>query len=86
VLSAPEIEQLIVLAKQLPNRFPAILDAAGKAAPADIEFGFLDGELRLFQIRPFLDSDNARNNELLRELDAPLAARGTNVVSLDEIP
>lgn len=86
VLKPAEIAQLITLAKQLPDRFPAIIDAAGKPAPADIEFGFLDGELRLFQIRPFLDSDQARGNKLLRELDAPLATRKDSAVALDEQP
>ncbi len=86
VLVDGEIAQLIEFAKQLPDRFPAVIDASGKAAPADIEFGFLDGELRLFQIRPFLDSDRARGNDLLRQLDAPLANRASNTVSLEEIP
>lgn len=84
VLDDGDIEQLIALAKQLPSRFPAIVDAAGNAAPADIEFGFLDGELRLFQIRPFLDSDKAQNNELLRELDGRLAERADHPVELGQ--
>lgn len=86
VLVDDEIAQLIELAKQLPDRFPAMIDASGNAAPADIEFGFLDGELKLFQIRPFLDSERARGNDLLRQLDAPLVSRANNTVALDEVP
>jgi len=86
ILDDDEIAQLITFAKELPQRFPAIVDALGYAMPVDIEFGFLDGDLRLFQIRPFLDSDEARGNELLRELDAPLAAHAGATVALDEIP
>ena len=78
--------QLIQLAKELPVRFPAVLDASGNTTPADIEFGFLDGELKLFQIRPFLDSDLARGNELLRAIDAPLAQRAGVTVALDDVP
>ena len=53
VLKPHEIERLVKLARGLPQRFPAIRDAAGRPAPADIEFGFVGGKLRLFQIRPF---------------------------------
>lgn len=85
VLSDEDIAKLIVFAKELPHRFPAIVDAAGRSAPADIEFGFLDGELRLFQIRPFLDSDEAQENVLLQSLDAPLLENAQTIVPLDEL-
>jgi hypothetical protein len=86
VLRDDEVQQLVTLARDLPTRFPEVVNAAGKPAPADIEFGFLDGKLALFQIRPFLDSDKALGNAVLRELDAPLAARRALTVKLDEIP
>ncbi|MFT4560792.1 MAG: hypothetical protein ACI9BW_000527 [Gammaproteobacteria bacterium] len=86
VLLNEDIDQLITLAKELPTRFPAIVDASGHATPADIEFGFLNGELKLFQIRPFLENDQARNNSLLQELDSSLAARENLPVSLDALP
>ncbi|MGH8453288.1 MAG: hypothetical protein ACRESW_01930, partial [Nevskiales bacterium] len=41
-------------------------------APADIEFGFLDGKLMLFQIRPFLQNQTAMRNQFLNQLDAGL--------------
>ncbi len=85
VLIAGEISQLINLARELPERFPRVVDASGRAAPADIEFGFLDGELRLFQIRPFLDNDKTRGNQRLQELDAPLAQRADTEVTLGEV-
>jgi len=72
VLTRPEIDQLIALVRSLPERFPAIVDADGSTAPADIEFGFLDGRLKLFQIRPFLESRRARGNAYLNALDANL--------------
>ncbi len=74
VLEADEMRQLIEFAKRLPETFPAITDAAGNAAPADVEFGFLDGSLRLFQIRPFLDSAQARGSAYLQEMDARLSS------------
>jgi hypothetical protein len=86
VLKPDEIQQLIMLARELPNRFPSIVDASGTSAPADIEFGFLKGELQLFQIRPFLESAQARSNEYLNGLDKDMAAHLTKTVNLDEQP
>jgi len=86
VLARKEIDQLIKLAEGLPQRFPAILDAAGQPAPADIEFGFLKNKLRLFQIRPFLESAQARQNDYLTGLDKDLADHIDKTVKLDEQP
>jgi hypothetical protein len=86
VLQAGEIAQLIELARVLPQRFPAIVDADGNPAPADIEFGFLDGQLKLFQIRPFLESRQARGNAYLVSLDAAMADLDAIQVSMSEVP
>jgi hypothetical protein len=86
VLLPDEIEQLINLSKDLPSRFPAIVDAAGDPAPADIEFGFLEGRLRLFQIRPFLESASARRNAYLIELDKDMKDHLHKTIKLDERP
>jgi hypothetical protein len=79
VLAAAEIEQLRQLGRQLPDRFPQH-DEAGQIAPADVEFGFVAGRLALFQIRPYLQSQAARRDRFLLELDAPLRARSGRMV------
>lgn len=84
VLRPDEIKQLITLAKDLPNRYPAIVDASGNPAPADIEFGFVKGKLRLFQIRPFLESAKARSNEYLNNLDKNKVSVTGKTVNLNE--
>jgi len=86
VLHPDEVKQLIILANDLPGRYPSIVDAAGKPAPADIEFGFLKGNLRLFQIRPFLESASARSNTYLNALDEKRATVGGDSVNLTEPP
>jgi hypothetical protein len=86
VLKPNEITQLIELANNLPNRFPAITNAAGEPAPADIEFGFVAGKLQLFQIRPFLESARARSSSYLHTLDANLADAAKVNVALDRPP
>ncbi|MGD2138706.1 MAG: PEP/pyruvate-binding domain-containing protein, partial [Gammaproteobacteria bacterium] len=86
VLQPDEIRQLITLARELPQRFPAIIDDAGNPAPADIEFGFLDGRLQLFQLRPFLESRQARGSHYLNQMDQALADSLDTRVNLLEVP
>ncbi len=86
VLDEAEIAQLIQLAQELPQRFVGLKDAAGNPTPADIEFGFLKGELKLFQIRPFLESARARSSGFLLALDSNLVDQRTTTVSMHTIP
>ena len=69
VLQPGEIRILRQFAADLPERFPPIIDEAGQPAPADVEFGFLHGQLHLFQLRPFLDSKAARTSQYLQDMD-----------------
>ena len=86
VLQADEIAQLIRFAKELPTRFPPITDDEGKPAPADVEFGFLDGRLKLFQVRPFLESRDSRRGDYLGKLDKSLRGRLNKTVKMQEVP
>lgn len=82
VLEKAEIQQLIELARQIPEKFPDMLTAEGNPAPADVEFGFVDGKLQLFQIRPFLESRRARGSEFLIKMDENTAERDNTVIQL----
>ena len=53
---------------------------------ADVEFGFLDDKLYLFQIRPFVQSKGAENNRYLQSLDAGLEEASTVSVDLTAKP
>jgi phosphoenolpyruvate synthase/pyruvate phosphate dikinase len=86
VLQPAEIRQLLQLARDLPKRFPPIVDAQGQATAADIEFGFLQGKLALFQIRPFLESRAARGSQYLKALDAGVNSDSEARVDLDATP
>jgi hypothetical protein len=86
VLESGEIVRLVEFARRLPERFPSLVDADGEPAPADVEFGFLDGGLRLFQIRPFLNSPAARGSDYLSRLDQELELGRDRMVDLDERP
>ena len=86
VLKPLEISQLIVLAKELPRRFPPVTDDGGNPAPADIEFGFLDGKLQLFQLRPFLESRDNLGGAYLNEMDRTLEAGMDKMVDMEARP
>jgi rifampicin phosphotransferase len=86
VLTEPEIEQLIAFSRALPERFPKLQDAEGRGVPADVEFGFLQGRMALFQIRPFLESIRARTNRYLLSLDEPFSREQYRIIDLDEVP
>ncbi len=85
-LQAGEIKQMIDFAKELPKRFPAITDDDGSPAPADVEFGFLDGKMHLFQLRPFLQSKQAQGNSYLMQMDKALDGQMDKIVELEGVP
>jgi hypothetical protein len=82
VLTEDEIRQVRRLVAEVDARYPKVYNEAGRALPWDIEFGFEKGELRLFQIRPLVRSQQDRTLEALSRLETgkPLAA----AVRLDE--
>jgi hypothetical protein len=86
VLQPDEIRQLIQFARALPQRFPPITDDAGKPTPADIEFGFLDGKLQLFQLRPFLESRQARGSAYLMRMDQAVNVGEGRSIDMQEVP
>ena len=86
VLDPSEINLLVEFAKTVPDRFPKLKESNGRPVPADIEFGFYQKKLVLFQIRPFLESTRARHNLLLNDLDNRLIENHDRIVDLNEIP
>ncbi|MEJ2219447.1 MAG: PEP/pyruvate-binding domain-containing protein [Desulfobacterales bacterium] len=86
LLSEAEVRHLIDFARTVPERFPKLQDAQGRPVPADIEFGFYQNRLMLFQIRPFLDSVRARQNLFLNDIDSRLQQNASKKVNMDEIP
>ena len=85
VLSDNEISQLHQLAKQIEDRYPQ-KDEQGETTIADVEFGFENGKLRLFQIRPYLRSRAASNNQYLIELDQLKQGYAETLVDMQGIP
>jgi phosphoenolpyruvate synthase/pyruvate phosphate dikinase len=86
ILSPKDIDLLIDFAGSVPDRFPRFKDTAGHPVPADIEFGFYQNKLVLFQIRPFLESSQARQSLYLNGLDQNLRESQNIQIDLDGIP
>ncbi len=68
VLSASEKQQLRVLSKEVHIKYPPLRDKNGKALPWDIEFGFVDEKLTLFQIRALVERGQEKANQLIRKM------------------
>ena len=83
VLTEAEIAVLVETASLIRDRFAASLDPQGRARPWDVEFGFADGELWLFQARPFIGNDSLANIPALAAYDPP-RTDGGQLVSLDQ--
>jgi hypothetical protein len=86
VLKPDEIQLLVKFARELPEKFPPITDDEGNSSPADIEFGFLDGELHLFQLRPFLQSRKAQGSNYLANMDKSLQGHMNQSVDMTGVP
>jgi phosphoenolpyruvate synthase/pyruvate phosphate dikinase len=86
VLADAEIGQLRAFSGTLAREFPPIVDASGRVAPADVEFGFAGGSLELFQVRPFLENPAAAGSAYLRSLDPDAERTRGMIVDLGGIP
>ena len=80
VLTDSEKQQLRQLVNDVNARITPALDDDGKPMPWDIEFGFVAGELTLFQIRPLVERGQVRADRVVRQL---LPANADAVPSVD---
>ncbi|MDX8405968.1 MAG: PEP/pyruvate-binding domain-containing protein [Mariprofundus sp.] len=86
LLKRGEISQLRVLAADVDHRFPLPRQTDGRPVAADIEFGFVGGQLTLFQIRPFVESKRAAISERLQTMDAQLPDISAIKIDLAQAP
>ena len=86
LLTKAEIQQLITLANDIPQKFPSLRDEGGNPMPADVEFAFKGGRLALLQIRPFVHTDVAGRIEFMAHAKSVQPTRETARVSLQEVP
>ena len=68
LLAAKDLEELRDVSKEIQNK---LLKTPGieSAGPWDIELGFLDDKIWLFQVRPFVENKRAKSSMYLLKLD-----------------
>jgi hypothetical protein len=80
LLTPGELAQLVEAANRWKTRF-----APGDSRTAwDMEFGFVEGKLWLFQVRPFVPTRNAALLARLGSLDRDVLRSGSRIVSMVE--
>lgn len=86
ILEDAEIIQLVQLEKELKTAYPNNIDDIGRPVPWDVEFGFLNGKLMLFQIRQVNENRALKSLRSLSRLDTGVEFKKDNVVDLSQKP
>jgi hypothetical protein len=73
-------------AEEVHRRYTPVLDENFIARPWDIEFGFVDGELTMFQIRQLVERGQQLADRIVRLLVPRPDAPPPDVVVLDQAP
>jgi len=84
LLQPDEIRQLREMVADVKRKYPPAHSVRGDVLPWDIEFGFENGQLRLFQIRPLARYQEEKTLAALSGLDA--GAQPSKPVRMDERP
>jgi hypothetical protein len=83
VLAPEEVTALTDAANKINETLDPARDPAGNSRAWDIEFGFADGKLWLFQVRPFIGNEDMQNVPALAALESGTAtSEGT--ITLEE--
>jgi len=86
ILDDAEIAQIVELEKELKTAYPNPVDESGRVIPWDVEFGFLDGKLKLFQIRQVNENRALKSLRSLSRLDTGVEFKKDNAVDLSQKP
>jgi phosphoenolpyruvate synthase/pyruvate phosphate dikinase len=69
ILSEENILQLYNLSKEIKNKLPKT-PGVESTGPFDVELGFKDSKIWLFQVRPFVENKKAASSNYISEMDA----------------
>ena len=83
ILMKTDIEQLRGLAAEVEKKYEPVFDQSGQKRPWDIEFGFVDGELTLFQIRPLVEKNSRRADLAIHKLFGTTERKPTANATVD---
>lgn len=73
ILNGSELKKLEKMVAEIREKLPGAPGIETRV-PFDVESGFKDGELRLFQIRPYVENRQAQASRFLRSLDPKMFA------------
>jgi len=85
VLEEKELKALVAAVKTIESKLEPARDASGTPRPWDIEYGFSNGKLWLFQVRPFVGNEELKNIPALATLDAGTKKVGGNITLKDRL-
>ena len=76
LLQAADLQQLRGVATEIRKR---ARDSAGQpySGALDVELGFYNGKIWLFQVRPFVENKRARSSDYLQKMDPQLDLQKT---------
>ncbi len=86
VLTDENLADLRDFTSRIPGWFRSMPPDERAKAVADVEFGFVDGRLMLFQIRPFVENKGAQANARLQGMDTQLAETAGRRVDMNDRP
>jgi len=84
VLTQQELNGLVNAANKIKAVFAPEKSSDGRPLPWDIEFGFVNGKLYLFQTRPFVGNSDLANLPALHALDEDLSKKGNQLFDLQQ--
>jgi phosphoenolpyruvate synthase/pyruvate phosphate dikinase len=84
VLTPKELKTLVAAAHKIRKKFKPEKGNDGRALPWDIEYGFVQSHLYLFQTRPFVGNSDLRNLPALTALDKGIKEKQNEPFSLEE--
>lgn len=79
ILNARNIQEIRELAKKMRVTIPQ-QTTQDNVGPYDVELGFLNDKLWLFQIRPFVENKNAKSSEYLKSISPEVD--GSKIIAL----
>jgi hypothetical protein len=85
VLAAEEVKTLTEAALKIAETLEPATDPAGNPRAWDIEFGFADGKLWLFQVRPFIGNEDMQNVPALAALESGSATTGGTITLTETV-
>jgi len=74
ILNTGNLKQIRMLAKELQTKLKD-KSGIGLSGPFDVELGFVDNNLWLFQVRPYVENKKARSSQYLQSLDTVIQSK-----------